>query len=313
MENKNTQLYVITGFLGSGKTTLLHNIILNLSGSKIGVIQNEFGKVGIDGDVLRNDDIQMVEINKGSIFCSCLKLNFVQALSEMVTKGFNYLFVESSGLGDPSNVKEILDAAKLLSKEEYDFRGVICLVDAVNFLEQLNDLETVNRQLKHCHMAVLTKSDLVDEKRVEEIKKKIREINPACRIEVGINGQMDLSFLKDDLLEHSWAEGEDTTNVPEDKPKTVFIEFERKIQKNELVNFLNDIKGEAYRIKGFVNLSETGWNKVDVVGMRTDFLEIEEEHPMSQLVIISKVGPRIIRSIDSAWKDNTDTPMKIRN
>ena len=79
MENK-TQLYVLTGFLGSGKTTILLKLLDSLKGKKVGIIQNEFGKLGIDGTILRNDDIQMVEINRGSIFCSCLKLSFVQAL-----------------------------------------------------------------------------------------------------------------------------------------------------------------------------------------------------------------------------------------
>ena len=105
METANTKLYVLTGFLGSGKTTVLLKILERLEGHRIGIIQNEFGKLGIDGNILRNDDIQMVEINRGSIFCSCLKLNFVNALSEMAQKDFEYLFVESSGLGDPSNVE----------------------------------------------------------------------------------------------------------------------------------------------------------------------------------------------------------------
>ena len=100
MENK-TQLYVLTGFLGSGKTTILLKLLDSLKGKKVGIIQNEFGKLGIDGTILRNDDIQMVEINRGSIFCSCLKLSFVQALAEMAEHEFDYLFVESSGLGDP--------------------------------------------------------------------------------------------------------------------------------------------------------------------------------------------------------------------
>ena len=95
-----TKLYLLTGFLGSGKTTLLLEMLKRLDNKKIGVIQNEIGKISIDGEILRNDDIQMVEINRGSIFCSCLKLNFVQALADMAEKDFEYLFVESSGIGD---------------------------------------------------------------------------------------------------------------------------------------------------------------------------------------------------------------------
>ena len=71
------KLYFLTGFLGSGKTTLLKNLLENMEGMKVGVIQNELGKISIDGTVLQNDDIHMVELNRGSIFCSCLRLSFV--------------------------------------------------------------------------------------------------------------------------------------------------------------------------------------------------------------------------------------------
>ena len=155
MESANTQLYVLTGFLGAGKTTVLLKILEQLKGHRVGIIQNEFGKLGIDGTILRNDDIQMVEINRGSIFCSCLKLHFVNALSEMAQQDFEYLFVESSGLGDPSNVEEILQAAQVVSGKEYDFKGVICLVDAVNFLLKFDYMVTLCRVFKNCHMYVI--------------------------------------------------------------------------------------------------------------------------------------------------------------
>ena len=102
------KLYFLTGFLGSGKTTILRNLLENMEGTKVGVIQNELGKISIDGTVLQNNDIQMIELNRGSIFCSCLRLSFVDALTQMAQKGLEYVFVESSGFGDPSNAEEIL-------------------------------------------------------------------------------------------------------------------------------------------------------------------------------------------------------------
>ena len=66
-----TKLYVLTGFLGSGKTTILLKLLEQLKGHRVGVIQNEFGKLSIDGEILRDGDIKMVELNRGSIFCTC--------------------------------------------------------------------------------------------------------------------------------------------------------------------------------------------------------------------------------------------------
>ena len=312
MESANTQLYVLTGFLGAGKTTVLLKILEQLKGHRVGIIQNEFGKLGIDGTILRNDDIQMVEINRGSIFCSCLKLNFVNALSEMAQKDFEYLFVESSGLGDPSNVEEILQAAQAVSGKEYDFKGVICLIDAVNFMEQLDDLETVYRQLKHCHLSVITKSDLVDNDRIQELRKKIREINPVCKIEISNMGELDYGFLREDLLLYQWAEGEETTNSEETKPKTLFMDFEGEIKKDVLVSFLNEMIPDVYRIKGFFKIEGQGWSQVDVVGSKIDFKECDSCEK-SQLVFISKIGPAIIKKIFAAWEDKVGLEMKLRN
>ncbi len=311
-ESKNTQLYVLTGFLGAGKTTVLLKILHRLNGRKVGIIQNEFGKLGIDGTILRNDDIQMVEINRGSIFCSCLKLNFVNALSEMAAQDFEYLFVESSGLGDPSNVEEILEAAKAVSGKEYDFKGVICLIDAVNFTDQLEDLETVHRQLKHCHLAVITKKDLVDEARLAVLIKKIREINPVCKIVSSVMGDMDYGFFDEDLMLYQWAEGEETTNSEETKPKTIFMEFEGEAEKKKLLDFIHVIIPDVYRIKGFFHLAGEGWNQVDVVGSRIDF-KTSDSYEKSQLVFISKIGPAIIKKIFAAWEENVGLEMKLRN
>jgi G3E family GTPase len=312
MYRADTKLYVLTGFLGSGKTTVLLKLLEILKGHRIGIIQNEFGKLGIDGTILRNDEIQMVEINRGSIFCSCLKLNFVQALAEMAAQDFEYLFVESSGWGDPSNVQEILEAAKIVSGKEYDFRGVICFVDAVNFLEQVKEEETAFRQLKHCHLAVITKTDLVGEKQIEKVEEKIREINPVCEMKTSANGQIDDSFLKKDLLIYEWAECEETTNSVETKPKSIFMEYDGQIDRQKLNEFLTVIAPDVHRVKGFCNLTETGWTQVDVVGTLIDYKE-SEAFEKSQLVFISKIGPMIIKKILSAWQEHVGTEMKLRN
>lgn len=308
----STKLYVLTGFLGAGKTTLLLRLLDALQGRRIGVIQNEFGKLGIDGAILRNDNIQMVEVNRGSIFCSCLKLQFVQALAEMAAQNLEYLFVESSGLGDPSNVEEILQAAQVAAGASYEFRGVICLVDAVNFLEQRGDLETVNRQLKHCHLAVITKTDLVSPAQLEEVVRAIREINPVCPIEQSQMGSLSPQFLQDDLLLYQWAEGEETTNSAETKPKTLFMDFSGTVTREQLTAFLREIQSDLYRCKGFFHLADEGWNQVDLVGSRIDWKPCEEKE-LSQLVFISRIGPAVIKHIFSAWETCVGQEMKLRN
>ena len=308
---KQTKLYVLTGFLGSGKTSLLLHLMDCIRDAKIGVIQNEFGKVSIDGILSRRDGIEMTEISRGSIFCSCLKLRFVQALAEMGQKDLDYVIVESSGLADPSNIEEILGAVRLLAGDCYRFAGAICLIDAFNFPAQLSDVETVERQLAHCHMAVVNKTDLVSPAQLEAVTTDLRTVNPRCRIEFCENGKIDPDFLQEDLMQRSWATCEDSLNTVDNKPKTISLECAGPLKREEIRAFLQAALPDAYRIKGFLPLEE-GWMQVDVVETLIDFTPTAPRE-LGQLVFLSKVGPQIIRTVDSAWKQHVSASMKLRN
>ena len=306
-----TKLYLLTGFLGAGKTTFLTNVLNDLSGSKVAVIMNEFGKVGIDGTIIQKDGMELVEINRGSIFCSCLQLNFVSALTEIADKKMEYVFVESSGLADPSNIGEFLEAVETVKGKVYDYSGAICLVDGVNFLEQVEDIETVERQLKFCHLVIISKVDLIDDDQLREIKSKIREINDKADIVQSINGKIDYNFLERNLIENQWVESEETTNTPENKPKTLTLTYDGEVTKEQLSRFLDIIKKDSYRIKGFFKL-EDGWNQVDVVNKIVDYKPTDKGENVSEIVIISKIGPGIIRPIFNAWDEVVGKEMKLR-
>ena len=310
MANK-TKLYLLTGFLGAGKTTFLTNVLKDLEGKKVAVIMNEFGKVGIDGTIIEKEGMELVEINKGSIFCSCLQLSFVSALVEMTDRDMEYVFVESSGLADPSNIGEFLEAVKAAKGDVYDYSGAICIVDGVNFLDQVEDIETVERQLKFCHLVILSKVDLIDEEKLNKVKAKIKEINPKVDIVESINGKVDYDFLKEDLIKDGWLGVEDSTNTPENRPKTLILTYEGKTTKEKLSQFIDSIKDDCYRVKGFFQL-EDGWNQVDVVGKRIDYKPTDKGEENSQLVIISKIGPQILRAIFNTWEEIVGEKMILR-
>ncbi|MBP1580973.1 MAG: GTP-binding protein [Oscillospiraceae bacterium] len=308
---KKIKLYVLTGFLGSGKTSMLLKILDNLSGHKVGVLQNEFGRIDVDSEILKRDGLVMTELTRGSIFCTCLQLKFAQALAEMSKQDIEYLFVESSGLADPSNIDEILEGVKVMAGDVYEMSGVICLVDAVNFLEQVADEITVDRQLKHCHRAVVNKVDLVEEEQLSKVIETVRKYNPICDIDTTTFGDIGTTFLTQDLMAKQWAQSEATTNSVDTKPKTMSLNFDGVAPKEKLEVFLQQIIPHAYRIKGFFQLDD-GWQQVDVVGKKIDYKPCEAKAE-SHLVFISKIGPQIIRPIDTAWKEIVGLPMKLKN
>ena len=102
------KLVMLTGFLGSGKTTLLQKLIDEYADRKIGVLINEFGAVSVDSEIIDDKGVQMTELSNGSIFCACLKDQFVDALVKLSGRDLEYLFIEASGLADPANMVELL-------------------------------------------------------------------------------------------------------------------------------------------------------------------------------------------------------------
>ena len=309
MEKK--KLFVLTGFLGAGKTSFLQHVLEAFSDKKLAVIQNEFGKIGIDGSILQKQGIPIKEINRGSIFCSCLQLSFVEALAELAKSDAEFLFVESSGLADPSNIMDILEGVKLLAGDVYDFQGVICLIDGVHFPKQVKDTETVDRQLKHCDVAIINKIDLISEEQYKKVFSLVREVNPHCKVLSCAHGQANLSFMKEAFLQGDWAFSEESLNTVDNKPKTISLLCSENVEKGKFQQFLQAVLPECYRIKGFF-LLDRSWTQVDVVEELIDYKPCPTKD-ISELVFLSKVGPKVIRSIDEAWKQYMDVPMKLKN
>lgn len=308
---KQTKLFVLTGFLGAGKTTFLKRILHNLEGKKIGVIQNDLGKVNIDGELIEKDGLELREISQGSIYCSCRKLNFVKALAELAQRNLDYVLVESSGIGDPSNVEELLQAVEVLQPGIYQFSGLLCLVDAANFLADSESREELARQVRHAHVIILNKTDLVEPAEQERVLSALRELNPVSPIYAAAFGQIDMAFLDEDLRKYQYVGGEPSLNSSESKPKTLVLRTAGPVKQEELNEFLSRLAPQCWRMKGFLPL-DTGWNQVDVVGRYIDYKPCPARE-QGELVIISRIGPAVIRPIIDTWKQVVSAEMVLKN
>lgn len=310
--SKKIGLYLISGFLGAGKTTLVKQLLENQPDMKIGIIMNEFGKVSIDGPILKRDNMEMIELTRGSIFCSCLTMAFADALIEMADKDLDCLVVESSGLADPSNIGDILNGVSQNIDSPYSYFGSITVVDASQFLNSYDSIETIVKQIECSDLTLINKTDLVDLESIEMIKSKINEINPETEM-------IQTSFFREigEVLGRDFSKGKfpelrASLNTPENKPKTMSINFQEKIVKSQLESFIKTIMKSAFRVKGFVQADEQWW-EVHGVGDCVDFYETDRRFEQSTIVIISKVGPEIIRTVDATWKNHFEIPMKMIN
>ncbi|HOA30807.1 MAG TPA: GTP-binding protein [Clostridia bacterium] len=301
-------LYIVSGFLGSGKTTFLKNMLFNFDKKKTGVLVNEFGAVNIDSVRLSGDTIKMVEINNGSIFCSCLKGDFIKALIAFSNEDIEYLFIENSGLADPSNMRQILKEISEKTNKTYEYKGAICVVDATSFLKHVAVLPPVQNQVAHSSFIVLSKTDRVNKEQITDVTNKLKEINPHAYVYETIYAEVPLSVL-DEKLTVTTHEGE-TSNKPWNRISTYALETEEDVSIEELTRFVEEIKDFAYRIKGYVK-DKKKWISVDVteldVRINETSLTRRDILKHTRLVVISKSTECILDKIKETTKNTMPT------
>lgn len=304
MSEKLIPLYCLTGFVGSGKTTALLSILKQNPGKKIGVIFTE-PSIFKSHDLMNEEDISIEHLENGSLQCSCSEDAIVRALHFMQQCQPEMVFIEVAGLSDPIHIKHILEQERTapnstLLTEHYEMQGIICLVDADNFMEQIQDVEMIRLQLCHCHLAVINKADLVSPELLTAIKAQIRRINPDCDISSCSYGGFSLELLENDLLSHSTDEGEQ--DLPAElRPDSIVLNCIHRLPREKVIAFIKQFVPETYRIKGFC-LFEDGWNQVDVVGSRISFSRCMP-HSSSRLIFISKIGHALSEPIRQSWND----------
>lgn len=301
------KLALLTGFLGAGKTTLMKEILTGYKGAKTGVIVNEFGEVNIDARLIEResgDGIKMAELSNGSIFCACIKDKFVDSLIEMSLKDLDYLFIEASGLADPSNINQILDGIKNNILKPYDYKGSICVIDAENFTDLYELLPAIKSQLEFCGAAVVNKADLIDEEELGEIMEIINKVNPAASTYVTSYCRVDVREVVENLVQ-SPAKAHDTSNTYESRPVTFIVKGLKQLPMDGLKAFLQEICENTYRIKGFAD-TDAGPSEVSAVGKNIHINEWNEPVEKTEIVVISSVGFRMMSILTAAIKKHLD-------
>ncbi len=173
-----TRVYLITGFLGSGKTTFLNRIIDRFPKDKrLMILMNEFGEIGIDGTLIESDDLEIMEISKGSIFCVCVKTDFIKGLYEISQKmAPDVLIIESTGVANPSDLKRDLQLP--LFKNRFQFTEQFCLIDARNFLDAYGAFASLEKQIASSTRFLINKIDLAPREMIEAVKSIIGQFHP---------------------------------------------------------------------------------------------------------------------------------------
>ena len=200
---------VLTGFLGSGKTTLLNHILTDKThGLRIAVIENEFGQIDIDSELvtvqeaLDPNEEQIMMLNNGCICCT-VRSDLVKMLTTLVeTKRdkFDRVVIETTGLAAPGPIAQTFFLEPAIA-EHMRLDGIVTLVDAKHVELHLDEErpegevnECVN-QIAFADRIVLNKVDLVTRGDVDRVKERIRGINGLAAVEEGERARVDVGYV----------------------------------------------------------------------------------------------------------------------
>lgn len=173
-----TAVYLITGFLGSGKTTLLNRIIQAFpKNRKLMILMNEFGDIGVDGALVEKNGLAMLEISKGSIFCVCVKSDFIKSLLDIARHTQpDVLVIEATGVANPSDLKRDLKLS--IFQNRFQFKEQFCTIDAGNFKDAYDTFTSVEKQIESATVFIINKIDEAGAGVIQKVRQIVAEHHP---------------------------------------------------------------------------------------------------------------------------------------
>lgn len=182
---------VLTGFLGAGKTTLLNHILTAQHGKRIAVIENEFGEIGVDQDLVINAEEEIFEMNNGCICCT-VRGDLIRIIGNLMKRRdkFDYILVETTGMADPGPVAQTFFMDDEVRSKTY-IDGIVTVVDSKHVLLHWDSHE-VQEQIAFADVLLLNKSDLVTPAELDALEHRIRKVNAVARLYRTTRANIDL-------------------------------------------------------------------------------------------------------------------------
>lgn len=309
------QSFVITGFLGVGKTTMLTNTVKeHFSDKKVAIIVNEFGDIGVDGNILSNVYSEVLEISEGCICCQ-LAQEFEAGVIEIMNK-YNpeIIFVETSGASEPFPIFMSLQNLGI------SVEGVICVVDSKN-LDSYKDNSTARYQIGGSNILVLNKTDLVNDEELEAAKQELINIKNAYNIKNNLTGETvfnsfvingaEQGIVKKEVFDGVYKIDEivgmakeyehlDHTSRDNITQKVAYIK--EGVTFADVDAVLNNIPKSIYRVKGVVKTTDVANPIVINYSFgNVSFDELEEYKASSILIFIGESIDEDVKKLVDAF------------
>ena len=266
---------VLTGFLGAGKTTLLNYILTERHGHRIAVIENEFGEVAIDNDLVLSSEEEIFTLVNGCICCAVdVRNDLIKVLGKLLLRRdeFDYILVETSGLADPTPVAASFFYDKALAPQ-VSLDAIVTLVDARHIGQHIHDplLDGSDNQAVDQIIAadrvILNKIDLVpDEAVLALLEADIRKLNGSAEILRSTHARVDLdrilgigAFARVNSMTMAPDFLDDTSHAHDPTVSSLSFVFKRSYNRDRLTDYLQALttaQGDAiFRIKGIIGIA----------------------------------------------------------
>jgi G3E family GTPase len=252
---------ILTGFLGAGKTTILNQIIAKHPEKKFGLIINEFGEEGIDGQLVQSSGEEMVEMSNGCI-CCVVRKDLQDAAQKLVESGkVDYIIIETSGLAEPIPVAQTFSMETLGGKVMMD--AIVCIVDCENYKLGTQEYSVGIEQIQAADIIVINKINPQTEANLPEVRKLIQNYNSFAAV-IENRGDLNVSLL---IQSDKWTVEKMTQAAEEGKEddehehhhehddvdEYIFV-TEQPINAPKLSAFLEQLPQNVVRCKGFLKL-----------------------------------------------------------
>ncbi len=306
---------VLTGFLGAGKTTLLNRAIAlraqraEENTGKLGIIVNELGAIGVDGDLLPRGAARQVELPGGCV-CCILNEDLDRTVRDMLDAApeIDTLIIETTGVAEPLPIVWALEEPSLA--ERVRVAAVVAVVDPTSFPAARAVSPTAEQQVEHADVVVISKRDVAAPAEVEAMRAAVRELAPAVPC---VEGSLDeraawlLDVLRDPELQrpvaahgdvHDHAHGDGHGGVQAHGIDAVAVNVDELVDLEELEDALGELPREYLRVKGILwavdprtGSEVPGWIAVHRVGTRVSSERVGEPVGGGRLVAL---GPGVI-------------------
>jgi len=290
---------ILTGFLGSGKTTLLNYILTQKHGQRIAVIENEFGEINIDAELVMGSDEEIFELTNGCVCCvATARADLLRILEKLLARRapLDHILVETSGLADPTPVAQTLFANEKLMRET-SLDAIVTLVDAKHAAAHLDNIAV--DQIVIADRVIMNKVDLVGETELRDLEARVRRLNATAPILRCSHARVDLEnilgigafsaqrrMVSLDEHEHSHDPALESESFVFERP------FDRSRLELYFKQLLRDKGDDIFRLKGILALDgEPRRYVLQCVHRIMDLKPADawgEERPVSKLVFIGR-------------------------